>query len=491
MTEHFDVIVVGGGPGGSTLSSFVAQDGHRVLLLERERFPRHQIGESLLPSTVHGICPMLGLSEALAAANFVKKRGGTFRWGRNPEPWTFAFTATKALTTDTSYAYQVERSRFDKLLLDNARRLGVDVREAHAVTGLILDGERVAGVRFTDAEGRAHEARGRFVADAGGNQSRLGEHVGERIYSKFFRNVALYGYFENGKRLPPPNNGNILSAAFSGGWFWYIPLSDTLTSVGAVVGRDEAERLSGGYEQALFSFIDDCPIIREYLSGATRVTDGSYGQLRVRRDYSYCHTRFWAPGAVLVGDAACFVDPVFSSGVHLATYSALQAARAINTSLAGEMDEAPAFDEFERRYRLEFSNFYQFLLAFYDMNQDQDSYFWSARKLLNTEERANEAFVRLVAGMASASPDQGDQVGASFFDARAGLGEVLQRTTEGDLNPAAGTSTETQSFLKGLRAGVLELMTDAAGPHATAPRPRFDNGLTPSSNGRRWARPQA
>lgn len=489
--EHFDLIVVGGGPGGSTLSSFVAQDGHRVLLLERERFPRHQIGESLLPSTVHGICPMLGLTDALANANFVKKRGGTFRWGRNPEPWTFSFTSTKTLSIDTSYAYQVERARFDKLLLDNARRLGVDVREAHTVTGLVVDGERVAGVRFSDADGAAHEARARFVVDAGGNQSKLGEHVGERIYSKFFRNVALYGYFEHGKRLPPPNNGNILSAAFPGGWFWYIPLSDTLTSVGAVVGREEADRLRGGYEQALSAFIEACPIIREYLSGATRVTEGLYGPLRVRRDYSYCHTRFWTPGAVLIGDAACFVDPVFSSGVHLATYSALQAARAINTSLAGDMSETTAFDEFERRYRLEFSAFYQFLVAFYDMNQDQDSYFWSARKLLNTEERANEAFVRLVAGMASANVEHSESVGASFFDARAGLGQLLQRTTEGDLNPGAGMSTETQSFLKTLRAGVLELMTDAAGPHAVAARPRFDGGLIPSASGRRWAMPSA
>ena len=142
------------------------------------------------------------------------------------------------------------------------------------------------------------------------------------------------------------------------------------------------------------SFIEECPLIREFLSEATRVTEGPYGQFRVRNDYSYCHSHFWVPGTVLIGDAACFVDPVFSSGVHLATYSSLQAARSINTCLRHELGEERSFTEFERRYRREFGNFYQFLMSFYDMNQDKESYFWSARKVLNTEESANEAFVR-------------------------------------------------------------------------------------------------
>src|SRR6185295_2961241 len=116
---------------------------------------------------------------------------------------------------------------------------------------------------------------------------------------------------------------------------------------------------------------------------------------------SYCNTRFWKPGVVLIGDAACFIDPVFSSGVHLSTYSALLAARSINTCLRKELDEDRCFKEFEERYRREFSNFYQFLLAFYDMHEDEESYFWSARKVLETEESANEAFIRLVGGVSS------------------------------------------------------------------------------------------
>jgi FAD-dependent halogenase len=404
--EQFDLIVVGGGPGGATLATFVATQGHRVLVLERERFPRYQIGESLLPLTVHGICQRLGVADELREAGFTRKRGGTFRWGKNPEPWSFSFGDHPMLaSTGAGYAYQVERSRFDAILLGNARRKGAVVREEHAVTELVREDERVVGLRFTDDQGRSGEARARFVVDASGNQSRLYQHAGERVYSQFFQNVALFGYFEGGRRLPEPNEGNILSAAFSDGWFWYIPLSKTLTSVGAVIAREHADQLKQGHEEALLGFIESCPIIRDFLAGARRVTEGPYGQVRVRRDWSYSNTRFWAPGLALIGDAACFIDPVFSSGVHLATYSALLAARSINTLLAGELEEEACFNEFERRYRAEFGNFYRFLVGFYDMHKDEESHFWSARQLLRSEERSNEAFIRLVAGASSTAEE--------------------------------------------------------------------------------------
>src|SRR5215218_6291696 len=113
--EDFDVVVIGGGPGGSTASTLLAMQNYRVLLLERDKFPRYQIGESLLPATIHGICKMLGVSEELKKAGFVRKLGGTFRWGVNPEPWTFAFSTASAISTQNAYAYQVERSKFDDL----------------------------------------------------------------------------------------------------------------------------------------------------------------------------------------------------------------------------------------------------------------------------------------------------------------------------------------------------------------------------------------
>ena len=239
--EEFDVVVVGGGPAGSTLAALVALQGHQVLVLEKETFPRYQIGESLLPSTIHGICQLTGAADELAKAGFMRKRGGTFKWGANPEPWTFSFSVSPRMSGPTSFAYQVERSKFDEILLRNAARAGATVREGVAVTDVIADEERVHGVRYQDADGAAREVRARYVVDASGNKSRLYHQVGgTRKYSEFFRSLALFGYFEGGKRMPEPNRGNILCVAFDSGWFWYIPLSDTLTSVGAVVRREMA-----------------------------------------------------------------------------------------------------------------------------------------------------------------------------------------------------------------------------------------------------------
>jgi len=477
--EIFDLIVIGGGPAGSTLATFVAMQGYRVLLLERERFPRYQIGESLLPATIHGIGVMLGVRGELEQAGFTRKLGGVFRWGLNPSPWNFTFGSSEALPEGVNYAYQVERSKFDEILLRNAQRRGADVREGHSVTRLLSDDARVTGVEFTDHHGQVRKAHARFVADASGNTTLTARQVGVREYSKFFQNVALFCYFENGKRLPAPNSGNILSAAFDEGWFWYIPLSPALTSVGAVVAKQHAKILKDGHQQAMQRFIAKCPLIQEYLEGATRVTAGPYGQFRVRKDYSYSNTRFWMPGAVLVGDAACFIDPVFSSGVHLATYSALLAARAVNTVLRGDLPEAACFDEFERRYRREFSNFYEFLVAFYDFNQDEDSYFWKARTILNTAEKGNEAFVRLVAGV-SGSGERLYPSAAAYFEHNQNFERIFSRDVSGGL--------ETGRFISGLFDEMNRVQNHSASGSHGGEHPLFADGLVPSADGLHWER---
>ncbi|MEU0136826.1 tryptophan 7-halogenase [Streptomyces sp. NPDC006296] len=400
--ESFDVIVVGGGPAGSSAATFVAMQGHRVLLLEKESFPRHQIGESLLPSTVHGICALLGVSDELHAAGFTKKRGGTFRWGSNSEPWSFDFALSEKFAGPTSYAYQVERMKFDQLLLDNARRKGVTVRERSAVRDVLEEDGRVCGVCYEDEDGAEREVRSRFVIDASGNQSRLqGRIGGQRRYSEFFQNIALYGYFEGGKRSPAPNSGNITCVAFESGWFWYIPLTDTLTSVGAVVRKECADRIRGDRDRALAALIADCPLVSDYLSEAERVTTGPYGEVRVRKDYSYLHDAFWRPGMTLVGDSVGFIDPLFSSGVHLATFSALLAARSVNTVLRGDLDEEECFREYAARYRKEYQTFHDFLVSFYDVTRDEQQYFSDARRVTRDPSPGAQAFVGLVGGGAS------------------------------------------------------------------------------------------
>src|SRR5688572_27339337 len=171
LVEDFDVVVIGGGPGGSTTSTVLAMQNQRVLQLERDQFPRYQIGESLLPATIHGICKILGLSEELKQAGFMRKLGGTFRWGTNPEPWTFAFSTASAISAPKAYAYQVERAKFDNMLLRNAVRTGVDVREQHSVKNLLFDSGRACGVEFVDADGKTGKAMAKYVIDASGHQS--------------------------------------------------------------------------------------------------------------------------------------------------------------------------------------------------------------------------------------------------------------------------------------------------------------------------------
>ncbi|MEW1775033.1 tryptophan 7-halogenase [Streptomyces sp. NPDC086777] len=493
QTEEADVVVVGGGPAGSTLAALVALQGHRVVLLEKERFPRYQIGESLLPSTVHGVCRLTGVADELAAAGFTKKRGGTFRWGANRDPWTFSFSVSPRMAGPSSFAYQVERSKFDKILLDHARRLGVDVREATAVDRVLEDGGRVGGVGCTGEDGTRYEIRSRYVVDASGNRSQIHDSAGgARKYSDFFRNLALFGYFTGGKRLPEPNSGNILSAAFDSGWFWYIPLSPELTSVGAVVRRDMAQKVQGDPEKALLALIDECPLVKEYLAGARRVTTGQYGRLRVRKDYSYQATAYWRPGMVLIGDAACFVDPVFSSGVHLATYSALLAARSINSVLAGTVDEPAAFREFEARYRREYSVFYEFLVAFYDMNVAEGSYFWQAKKVTGGSGAEFESFIELVGGVAS-----GESV---LTDSRTTVADLRSRSAEFSdaVDRIATGADETMVPLfrsevvrNAMREGGQVQSQAMLGEDSEDETPLFPGGLVSSPDGMSWRLPQA
>jgi halogenation protein CepH len=451
--NDYDVIVAGGGPGGSTAAALTAMDGHRVLLLEKETFPRYQIGESLLPATVHGICAMLGLREQIERAGFVRKRGGTFRWGANPDPWTFAFAASPRMAGPTSFAYQVERARFDALLLDNARRIGVDVRQRHRAVGTVRDGGRVAGVRYVDDAGHERVATARFVVDASGHGSRLHHDVGgRREYSPFFRNLALFGYFLDGRRMAAPDAGNILCAAFDDGWFWYIPLSPALTSVGAVVRREASAKVQGDPAAAYAALVDQCPLIKDLLRDARRADFPPYDRLRVRKDYSYDRTALRCPGMALVGDAACFIDPVFSSGVHLATYSALLAARSINSTLAELLPEDRCFAEFEARYRREFGLFHDFLVAFYELQVDEQSYFGQAHRLSGHRGSNHEAFLDLVGG-----------VSANDFSRRM-LGDVL----------AEGAQLQLRGMLG-----------EAAGEEP----PMFPGGLIPSPDGRRWLAP--
>ncbi|MEU1474287.1 tryptophan 7-halogenase [Streptomyces sp. NPDC005760] len=480
MNPEYDLIVVGGGPAGSTAAAAVAMRGHRVLLLERETFPRYQIGESLLPATVHGVCGILGVADEVAAAGFTLKRGGTLRWGRDPKPWQFSFAMTPRLPEPTATAFQVERSRFDEILLRNAARVGAEVREGSPVRRIVADEERVRGVEYTDRDGTSRTAYGRHVIDASGNTSRVHSGVGgTRVYSDFFRNLAVFGYFAGGRRLPEPNRGNIFCAAFDAGWLWYIPLRDDLTSVGAVISPEHTPAVQRDPRAAWQDMIRACPEVAELLDGVPAATEPPYDRVRVRKDWSYWRTSFWTPGMALVGDAACFVDPVLSSGVHLATYGALLAARAVNSALDGRVPEERGFAEFEARYRREYGVFYEFLIAFYDMERNDESYFWSAKKVTKVDSTEAAAFAELAGGLVS-----GDtavlgprRLGDRWSAAAAELDGAVGRLAAPDerTNPLLSTRIVGETFRTGndlqeqaLYGGPLDGTAPAAPDHLVA-----------------------
>jgi halogenation protein CepH len=234
-------------------------------------------------------------------------------------------------------------------------------------------------------------------------------------------------------------------------------------------------------------------MISDYLKGAERVTEGEYGELRVRKDYSYANTKFWRPGMVLVGDAACFIDPIFSSGVHLATYSALLAARSINSVLAGKIDEQAAFREFEERYRREFGAFYEFLVAFYDMHVSESSYFWSAKKITKNTSSELESFVELVGGVSSgeAALVEADALAKRFKDRSSEFAAAVddlvadkEQGKEQGLARMLELTVVQQAVSEGSQVQARALLGEAV-----VEGPLFDGGLVPSGDGYFWTMP--
>lgn len=451
-----DLIVIGGGPAGTTLATLVARAGHQVMLLESQRFPRYQIGESLLPATFNGLFPLLGIpADPAALGQPVLKRGATFHWGREDALWTLNFGGApeeKEPGPDWPTSFNVRRDVFDDLLLNAARAAGVDVRVGRVID-VETDEERVYGVRVRDDD-MTWSARARWVAGASGQTSLLAPLVGDRQPSSFFRNAAVFGYFTGGRRLPAPLEGNVLLESFGDGWVWYIPLTENLTSVGVVLHHPATARLRGDREAVYAASLERCLYAGEYLRGAERVRDGQYAGLRMRTEFSYTHSRFWRPGALLVGDSACFVDVILSSGVHLAMFGALQAARAINSVLAGELPERLCFNEFELRYRLEFTRFYQGLFGLHDMAHDGETY----RRWLRAMLRQTQ--------------------GVFLTD---------------DAEVGAADRSRTWQALANLRRHNAELLASTARPSMTELRPLsgYDGELAVSADGLHWARPAA
>ena len=394
-----DVVVIGGGPGGSTAATMLALKGWQVLLLERENFPRDHVGESLLPASIP-VLEELGVLPAVQEAGFLPKWGATMVWGKDSAPWSWYFKETNQRYP---HSYQVWRPQFDLLLLENSRAKGVDVREGHQVSDVLFEDGVASGVRYSVGGTEGGIARARFVVDASGQGGLLRHKLRLQRWDPLFRNLAVYGYFAEAQPLPEPDGTNIFIESYPNGWLWNIPLHTRWASLGAVVdsraGHDGIQHL--GIERFLTDQINQAPYTKKMLQGARL----AYGPFIVK-DWSYVSQQVTGDGFVLVGDAACFVDPLFSSGVHLALMSGVLAAAFVTTALKDPSMQQAAGRVYEELYQKEFNHFRELAKLFYSGNRTVDSYFWEARRLLALDggqgagDRLSPrlAFIRAVAG---------------------------------------------------------------------------------------------
>jgi flavin-dependent dehydrogenase len=316
----FDVLVIGGGPGGSCSSSYLAKAGKKVLVLEKEIFPRFHIGESLLPYN-RRIFKELGLTEKLAAENFPNKFGAQFHIANGSRQQCFVFQ--NGVFTKEKVAMQVERAKFDHILLKHARELGADIREGWTVNRFSDDADQVS-IDATDPDGKKHTFTGRFLIDASGRGNLTGNQEGVRVVHPHLKKVAVFGHFKNVRLDQGKTAGDTVIARMENKWFWIIPVSSEKTSVGLVMDQSEFAR-SKEEPQKIFERIwQSSPVMRERMENSELVAP-----MQVTSDFSYYNKRYVGKRLFRVGDAAGFMDPIFSAGVYLAMYSGRLAAHAI------------------------------------------------------------------------------------------------------------------------------------------------------------------
>jgi flavin-dependent dehydrogenase len=359
MTTDFDVAVIGGGPGGSSAATALARRGRRVLLLERDRFPRFHIGESQLP-WINGVLDELGAHEAVAKAGFVEKWGASF-WEIDGSPAAYVdFTA--AWETPMPQTYQVPRARFDEVLLRHAERCGVVVREGHRALDAAFEPDGVT-LRYASSDGVEQTARVAIVVDASGRAGFLSRKVGGYDTDPLLQHVAVHAQYEG---IPRPDGraaGDIrVLTRTDVGWIWLIPISENVTSVGAVVPQALHRRESKATpDESLDHYLASTPAAPALLKDARRVSPSRYDA-----DYSYLARTIAGDRWVAVGDASCFLDPIFSTGVLMAMQGGLEAGHAIDAGLrAGDLS-ARRFADYERIVRRRYHYFRRFVVGFYD-----------------------------------------------------------------------------------------------------------------------------
>jgi flavin-dependent dehydrogenase len=386
MTQY-DAIVIGGGPSGSTTGALLAEQGHRVLLLERETFPRYHIGESLIPYTWFTL-NRLGVVDWLRRSACPKKYSVQFVsiTGKVSQPFYFF----KTIKHECAQTWQIWRGEFDQMLLDNAASKGVEVRHQVSVRDVLMDGDRVVGVRADTKDGaKGEEIRAKVVVDASGRESLLSRKFGWKDRDADLNKVAVWTYFEGAKRDPGLDEGATTVAYIpQKGWFWYIPMHSNIVSVGVVAEPSYLYRETRDPEAIFHREAAACTWIQERISAGKQVKP-----VRATGEYSYHSKRIGGDGFCLAGDAFAFLDPLFSTGVFLGLKSGEMAADAIHAALSSGdgIVRAAHFDEYYASQRRAVMSFRRLVYAFYDLS-------FSFREFLQVYPHLNSLIVDTLVG---------------------------------------------------------------------------------------------
>jgi 1H-pyrrole-2-carbonyl-[peptidyl-carrier protein] chlorinase len=358
----YDVIIIGGGPAGSTLGSYLSKAGIKNLILEGHNHPRPHVGESLVLSTMR-VFSELGLIDTMDRSGFPKKYGASWR-DFNGKEQALHFCEFRQEGIDRDHTYHVDRAKFDLLLLKHAESLGSDVHQGVQVKRVNFVDDRAVGVRAKFA-GQEIDIPARIVVDASGRQTLLGRQLNLKQNDPIFNQYAVHAWFENVARGDDPKTADYIHIYFlpvKRGWAWQIPITATVTSVGVVAEREVFQQFKAESQRYFNTYVESNKGLARAMAHAVHVNE-----FKTEGDYSYILDKFCGNGFLMVGDAARFVDPIFSSGVSVAMHSARFGAQAMQAALeSGDVSEA-AFKSYEQTMRSGVDIWYEFIRLYYKL----------------------------------------------------------------------------------------------------------------------------